>query len=439
MRYSVLLPGIFALLIISCKPAHKPVASGMDGIAEKYVKLVLEIGLYDKYYIDAYHGPDEWKPEEISEDKAKNFPSEELRQKAEELLTKLNAIRPAELDEMEKYRHSFLYAHVAAALGNIERLAGVKMTFEDESKIFYGATAPKADVEFLRSEIKEMLTSLPGQGTAAERLESLRSPFIIPSEKLDTIMQVAVEECRRRTALYIDLPEHESIEIELVSNQPWGAYNWYKGNAHSLIQLNTDRPSTMDYMVNYLSHEVYPGHHLHLSLMDLDFAQERGWVEFTVSPLYAPLSFIAEGIAEVGGSIIFTEAERTQFEKEVLFPIAGLDTNGYSYYKAIQKQLSKSTTYLRLEISRAYFDGKLTREQATEQLMNDLSYTNQRANQALDFVDAYGSYIINYSTGEDLLHQYINRKVQGTYTPQKAWEVFEQILRTPVIASDLQE
>jgi hypothetical protein len=34
----------------------------MHRIAESYVKLVLAIGQHDPDYVDAYYGPDEWRP-----------------------------------------------------------------------------------------------------------------------------------------------------------------------------------------------------------------------------------------------------------------------------------------------------------------------------------------------------------------------------------------
>ena len=41
----------------------------MNEIAEQYVKLVLEIALYKPEYVDAYYGPEEWKPAESSKQK----------------------------------------------------------------------------------------------------------------------------------------------------------------------------------------------------------------------------------------------------------------------------------------------------------------------------------------------------------------------------------
>ena len=53
--------------------------------------------------------------------------------------------------------------------------------------------------------------------------------------------------------------------------------------------------------------------------------RDRGWVEFTVYPLFSPQSLIAEGTANFGIEVAFPGDERVAFEREVLFPLAGLD------------------------------------------------------------------------------------------------------------------
>ena len=40
--------------------------SKMNRIAEGYVKLILNVGLHDPGYVDAYYGPAEWKPDDSS-------------------------------------------------------------------------------------------------------------------------------------------------------------------------------------------------------------------------------------------------------------------------------------------------------------------------------------------------------------------------------------
>jgi NAD-dependent SIR2 family protein deacetylase len=57
-------------------------------------------------------------------------------------------------------------------------------------------------------------------------------------DRLDAVFQAAIAECRARTTRFISLPKEESFDVEYVTDKPWNAYNWYKGNYHSLIQVN---------------------------------------------------------------------------------------------------------------------------------------------------------------------------------------------------------
>jgi len=73
----------------------------------------------------------------------------------------------------------------------------------------------------------------------------------------------AIEEGRKRTLKYIPLPKEENFVVEYVKNKPWGAYNWYKGNSFSVIQVNTDLPVYIDRAIDLACHEGYPGHHVY--------------------------------------------------------------------------------------------------------------------------------------------------------------------------------
>ena len=74
---------IFLLILnlVSCnKPVEEKVAP-IDSIAEKYVKLTLEIGQHDPDFVDAYYGPDEWKPGAKTDGDSSGIPYEELKWK----------------------------------------------------------------------------------------------------------------------------------------------------------------------------------------------------------------------------------------------------------------------------------------------------------------------------------------------------------------------
>ena len=56
------------LIMLSCatqnpRPSADPAKGPIDQVAVDYTKLVLHFGEHDDGYVDAYHGPDEWRDE----------------------------------------------------------------------------------------------------------------------------------------------------------------------------------------------------------------------------------------------------------------------------------------------------------------------------------------------------------------------------------------
>jgi hypothetical protein len=64
--------------------------SDLDAVARSYVKLVLEVGLYDPNYVDAYFGPAGWKPSPKA--KEEPFPAQRLGERASQLMAQLGKV-----------------------------------------------------------------------------------------------------------------------------------------------------------------------------------------------------------------------------------------------------------------------------------------------------------------------------------------------------------
>src|SRR4029077_3561687 len=156
--------------------------------------------------------------------------------------------------------------------------------------------------------------------------------FVIPKDRLSDVFNLAIAECRRRTLAHVTLPAGETFTVEYVTNKSWSGYNWYQGQFRSLIQVNTDLPIYIDRAVDLACHEGYPGHHVYNVLLEQQLVRNRGWVEMTVYPLFSPQSLIAEGSANYGIEVAFPGDERVRFERERLFPAAGLDASRASEY-----------------------------------------------------------------------------------------------------------
>ena len=439
---NIFLLSILGILFFSCSERKDNLPKSelelkMNNIAEAYVKLVLKIGQHDADYVDAYYGPDEWKPAELSGTESDSLIYEQLDGEADNLLNKLESLSNYEATELETLRYRFLYKQILAAKIKLYMISGGQLTFDEESKALYDAVSPHYSEEHYQKILDRLDKLLPGRGDVSKRVNNYKNQFIIPKEKLDTVFRAAIEECRKRTLKHIQLPENENFEVEYVTNKPWSGYNWYKGNSFSLIQVNTDLPIFIDRAVDLAAHEGYPGHHVFNTLLEQNMYRKNGWVEFCVYALNSPQSLIAEGTANYGKEVVLPCEERIKFEKEVLFPLASLDSSKADEYYNILSLLDE-LDYAGNEAARNYLDGKWNREQAKEWLVKYSLMAPERAEQRIKFIDKYRSYVINYNLGEDIVRNYVEKKGGTGDNPEKRWEIFEYLISTPQTASALE-
>lgn len=397
----------------------------LNDVAEAYVKLVLATGQHDPGYVDAYYGPPEWQAE------SQNLPLDELLQQAEELNRQAHALPPAVAGQT--LRQDFLRLHVAALRTYISHLAGTTLCFDEESLALYDARSPDlspADFEPILAELDQLL---PGEGDLNTRLSSYNKQFEIPQDKLDAVFSAAINEARARTRKHISLPEEESFRVEYVKDQVWSAYNWYKGNSYSLIQVNTDFPMFICRAIDLASHEGYPGHHVFNLLIEKHLVNENRWVEYSIYPLYSPMSFLAEGSANYGIEVAFPHAERMAFEKAQLFPLAGIDPAKVDHYYQVQAVLQK-LSYAGNMVAKRYLDGDIDTEAAVVMLMKYALSDEARSRQRLRFMERHRSYVINYNLGQDMTRAYVERLAQQDDEDSR-WQVFSELLARPKTAS----
>ena len=422
---------------ISCGKVTVDQRRAVDGAAESYVKLCLELGLYDPDYVDAYYGPPEWRPAPLDSGAASEFPRDRLLRSADELLSKLDCIDMEGFEEIELRRLRFLRGHVASLRARVELVGGRKMSFDEESRALYDAVAPSCDVDTLEAALRELEALVPGEGPLAERIEAYRGLFVVPRERIDTVFAAAIAEARRRTQSHIPLPDGESFEVGYVTDTAWGAYNWYKGDLHSLIQVNIGLPFRIGSPLGLACHEGYPGHHVQNVLLEHHMLRERGWMEFSIQPLFCPQAVLNEGGANCGIEIAFTGEERVAFSRDILFPLAGLDPSKADEYHRFER-LFDSLDGARLEAIRRYLDGVLTREEASLWLQRYALMSPERAERYIRFGEQYRSYVVTYSVGEKLVRDYIERGAAGSNDPEKRWELLRDLYAVPHIPSDLE-
>jgi hypothetical protein len=418
-------------LLCGCR-ASGPVAdpAALDTVASRYVTLALGLGRHDPNYVDAYYGP----PSLRAAADAESLQVAEVGRQADSLIRVLGDSVPAYADSMARLRHKYLRTQLGSMAARARMLGGQRLSFDQESRALYDVSPPRfADAHF-ESLLARLDSLLPGRAPLAERMQRFRDRMVIPAKQVDTVFKRAIAACRARTRAHMQLPEGERFDLEYVKGTSWNAYNWYKGNFHSLIQVNLDFPIPVDRAVDLACHEGYPGHHVYNASLEKALYRDRGWVEISVYPLFSPQSLIAEGSANFGIDMAFSPAERVAFERDSLFPLAGLDRSLAELNAAVRKVV-EDLNYARNEVARRYLDGQLTKAQAVEGMRRYWLIAPDAAAKQLRFIDTYRSYVINYNLGRDLVAEWVER--EGGDSMEKRWQVFGALLSSPRLPGDL--
>ncbi len=405
-------------------------------LAEKYIRLGLYIGQYDGDFVDAYYGPDSLKPAPQDSAALAVFLKDSLLNAVTALQTAIsNAVSATSNDTLKK-RAAWMNNQLTAFARRIKIVAGESKPFDEESKELFGVEAPNYNEDYFKKIVAELDHSLPGTGTIQDRMQALSAKFVIPKHKIDTVFKTAIAEARKRTLAHYDLPKEENFVMEFVTNKPWSGYNWYKGNYQSIIQINTDLPIMIDRAIDLACHEGYPGHHVYNMLLEKNLYKGKGWVEISLYPLFSPQSLIAEGSANYGIDVAFPGEEQMLFAKNVLLPLAGLDTAGAElYFKSLA--LKKALNYARNEAARIVLADSTAQKEALRWLQQYALFGEDAAKKSLKFIDKYRSYVINYNYGQDMVKNYIEKRGGTAPNSDKRWELFGWLLSNQVTTTDL--
>lgn len=415
----------------STQPSTSPAAtnSAIGEIADAYIKLTLEAGMHEAEYVDAYYGP------ATLQEAAKAAPRslDALLADARALTVKIDQSLPSIKSDSDLRRARALRGMLVAAETRLQMLQGKKFRFDDEAKGQFATIPdlkPLAHYDALLTDLEKLM---PGEGSLASRVDAFNDRYIIPKDKLQPVFDAAIAECKRRTAQHIALPQGETFTMEFVTGKTWSGYNYYKGNYKSLIQINTDLPIRISRAVDLGCHEGYPGHHVLNLLVEERLARAKGWNEYEVNPLYSPTSVLSEGSANYGIDLAFPGPERLAFERDVLYPLAGLDPKTAEAFWTMQ-QMTEDLSGARLTIAKMYLDGEIDRSKAVQLTQKYLLLSPARAEQSVGFTDHYRSYVINYGWGKDLVRSYIER---GNPNMATRWSRMEKILSEPTQPADL--
>ena len=262
---------------------------------------------------------------------------------------------------------------------------------------------------------------------------------MVPKDKVEAVFRAALQEARRRTRQHLQLPEGEVIRVECVTGKPWTASSRCFGHGQSVVQLNIDSPFHIDELLYLACHEGYPGHHLSILLFEDRLVRKRGWIEFSVVPLPSPLLLIMEGTAVYSLELTFPLPERIVFEREVLYPLAGLDPalaqSAAPVFNLTDRLSNPWSADASPTAARRHLDGFITRAAMGEWLKDRTLVPPDQLELIAQFITQYRSYMITYTVGLDLVKRQIDQHAGPDR--DKQWQAFERLQTPPRPPSEL--
>jgi hypothetical protein len=383
--------------------------------------LVVQLGEHDLDSLDFNIAP---KPA-VSNDRLETYAS--LYDQALELRTQLSKL--AEPSPSDATRRNLLLNQVDALALRLEQLQGSNRSFDEESRIFFGVTAPADSDSDARKILRSRISAILGNPSNAAKAYSLYdAQFVVPPDRVPVVMTAALEQCRTLTLAHMALPPGEHVEVQFVRLKPWSAFSRYLGDAHSVIQVNMDYPLTVDRLLTLACHEGYPGHHVFNSIRDQALVRNLHREEFMVQPTFSPQSYVSEAAASYAPLLALSAAERLRIERDVLLPLAGLKNLDCERYLELQKLLSGLHT-AEPSIAREYLDGRLEFVRAAA--LFERETLMEHAEPTLLYLNEFRSYMLAYSMGSDTVEALVDA---GHPTDAERWQRYVSLMTRPVVS-----
>ena len=266
-------------------------------MVERYLELGLRLGRLLDGLVDAYYGPAAIKQ------RVDNEPAPDparLTVDARRLLADLDAGE----GDLDAHRRRWIRGQVRGLLVTARRFAGESIGFEDEVEECYGVRPTRVPDDELEAAHRRIDAALPGSGPLGERLVAWREAQAVPVDRLRDAIASLADDFRERTRRLFGLPDGERIDFDLVQNEPWSGFNYYLGDLHSRVVINTDLPVLSTSLGHLVAHEAYPGHHTEHTRKEVGLVRRRGHDEETIFLVGTPQCLLAEGLADLGLEVI---------------------------------------------------------------------------------------------------------------------------------------
>ncbi|GAB2643453.1 DUF885 domain-containing protein [Nocardia goodfellowii] len=366
-------------------------------LVTEYLRLGLAFDRLEEGFVDAYTGDPGLRRE------VENGPAPEPRALARRAV----ALR-AELPDagLSPERTEFLDVHLRALETSGRKFAGDDIGFVEEVRDYFDVDIAPGDTENYREAHRLMDEVLPGDGPLAERFAAHRRADEIPPARLQVCVDAFSSALRELVRERYPLPDHEHVTYEVVGDKPWSGFNYYLGNFHSRVAINSDLKQHMAHLPSLIAHESYPGHHTEHCRKEAGLVA-AGQAEQTLFLVNTPQCLMAEGLADLALRSIVGPGWGKWAEE--IYADLGLRFDGDRAERLAAA--SAELLSVRQDAALLLHDRRRDETEVAEFLQRWSLATPERARQSLRFLSSplWRAYISTYVEGYKLLGGWLER------------------------------
>ena len=417
----------FALaLFVSLSPASALAApSTLDSVAHQYVVLVAQAARIEP---DLFSVSSDLRAID-REVKTHPLERQEIVRELDQLVDQLDRLKPSS-DPLLAMRQRNLRAHAVSLALQLQPDRMGALPVAERVRRIYGFDAIFRPLNSFDPAIDTLDKAMPGEGSLTDRIDAMKKRAQVPADRIETIVRTAVAECRRRTAAHLSLPKEELV-ISFPADPMVPGQSNYDGNGKGTMAVSTVIPADVDRLLQLSCHEAYPGHHTNYAMLDERLWRGKGWPEMRSSLNLEPQFAVSDAISKYGVGMVFPLDDRLKFEREVLYPLAGLtmqdEPSWRAYISARSSILGATSTVIR-----DYLDKKIDADTAKRLSMRYRLMNPRSAEQLLKMVDAFGPDIIASDQGWEA----VDRAFRGK-PMEEQWRLLQRMEDEPMLLDDV--
>lgn len=414
------------MFLVSLLPGRAEAApSALDSIAHDYVVLVAQAARIEPGSFGV--GSD---VQSIAR-AAKTHPigRERIVDRLRALVSRLDALAPP-ADPLLAMRQRNLKTHAISLALQLQPRKMAALPVAERVQQIYGFEPIFRPLSTFDPAIERLDKALPGEGSLTDRIDAMKKRAQVPADRIEVIVRTTVAECRRRTAVHLTLPKEE-LAMSFPADPLVPGQSEYHGNGKGSMAVSTVIPADIDRLLQASCHEAYPGHHTNYATLDQHLWRGKRWPEVRTNLNFEPQFPVSDAISEYGVGMVFPLEDRLKFEREVLYPLAGLkmqDEASWRAYIAARSSILGATS----TVIRDYLDHKIDTETAKRLSMRYRLMNPRSAEQLLKMVDAFGVDVIASDQGWQAIDNAFHSK-----PPDEQWRLLQRMEAEPMLLNDV--